>query len=321
MDMDPSSEGRVPQSQTRPPEDRLVYLVPHDVGALAGSGEISLAQMWRILWEQKWLIIAITTMAAMVSVAYALLATEWYRSEIVLAPAADQTAPTLGGTLGGLAALAGIPAPGGSTSESIATLRSRELARAFIEDRGLVRVLFADQWDAGNDRWIDPDPETWPDIGDAIEYFQDEILGVQEDAMTGLVTLSIDWTDAAVASEWAASLVTRVNEKLRQRALRHAEANIDYLRAELDRTGVVSIQESIGQLLESELQKLMLARGNEEFAFKVIDAAYASDDQVYPQRAIIAIVGTTVGGVLSVLLAFALHALRTQRSSVHREPR
>lgn len=40
-------------------------------------------------------------------------------------------------------------------------------------------------------------------------------------------------------------------------------------------TNLVALQQAIGRLLENELQKLVLARGNEEFAFRVIDTAVA----------------------------------------------
>ena len=83
-----------------------------------------------------------------------------------------------------------------------------------------------------------------------------------------------------------------------------------YLREELAQTSVPTLQQSVSRLLESELQKLMLARGNEEFAFKVIDAATPPRERVRPKRALISVVGTMVGGMFAVFLVLVMHALR-----------
>src|SRR5690606_2767647 len=106
-----------------------------------------------------------------------------------------------------------------------------------------------------------------------IRYFDDNVRSISEDDETGLVTLTVEWIDPEIAAEWANILVERLNERMRRRALLEAESNVGYLQEELAKTGVVTLQQSISRLLESELQKLMLARGNEEFAFRVIDRA------------------------------------------------
>jgi uncharacterized protein involved in exopolysaccharide biosynthesis len=106
----------------------------------------------------------------------------------------------------------------------------------------------------------------------------------------------------------------RLNERMRAQALKEAETNVAFLQTELGRTSVVTLQQSIGRLLESELQKLMLARGNEEFAFRVIDAASPPKERVRPKRALIAVMGTVLGGLLAVFGVFLLHALRSEPS-------
>jgi uncharacterized protein involved in exopolysaccharide biosynthesis len=249
---------------------------------------------------------------AAISIAYALTATKWYRAEVLLAPAEEVTASGLGGQLGGLAALAGVRVGGGSSAEPIAVLKSREFARAFIEDLNLLPLLFHEEWDKSEGVWLDDNPEEWPDIRDAIKYFHENVLNVTEARDGGLVTLAVEWTDANMAADWARELVVRLNERLRQRALREAATNVAFLQAELARTNVVTLQQSIGRLLESELQKLMLARGNEEFAFRVIDAASPPKDRVRPNLALIAVVGTMLGAMLALFGVFFLHVLRSE---------
>lgn len=303
-----------PSASVADPDSRLVYVLSDQAYGGSPSDDISLRELWSILWRGKWVIFAATALFAIASVAYALMATEWYRSEILLAPADEKTTPAIGGQLGGLAALAGVSIGGGDSVEALAVLESREFARGFIEELDLLPVLFADEWDAVQKRWVGSDPKAWPDIRDAVRYFHESILSVVHDRQSGLVTLAVEWTDPETAAAWAVILVRRVNERLRERALREAETNVDFLQSELQQTTVVTLQQSIGRLLESELQKLMLARGNEEFAFRVIDSADVPKERVRPVRWLIAVLGTFVGGVVGTFIVLLLHGVRAGAS-------
>lgn len=276
--------------------------------------ELSLWELWSILWRGKWVVIATAALFSLGSVSYALLATEWFRSQAVLVPADAKSVPALGG-LGGLAALAGVSVGGGETAEALAVLRSREFAREFIQAHELMPVLFEDKWDAERNTWIVGDAsDEAPDIRDGVKFFLENVLTVREETDTGLVTVGVEWTDPELAAEWALILVGRLNDRLRERALREAETNVAYLQSELAQTNVVTLQQSIGRLLESELQKLMLARGNTEFAFRLVDPPEIPKERVRPQRMLLAVFGTILGGILGIFIVFISHALRTERA-------
>jgi uncharacterized protein involved in exopolysaccharide biosynthesis len=147
---------------------------------------------------------------------------------------------------------------------------------------------------------------------DAIRYFHQNVLRVSENSNTGLITVAVLWTDPDLAAFWAMDFVRRVNARLRERALRQAEANVLYLQQELAKTNVVTLHQAIGRLLETELQKLMLARGNNEFAFRVIDSAYAPKYRERPKRSVIVVAGTLAGGFLGLLWVFVTNALRSE---------
>jgi LPS O-antigen subunit length determinant protein (WzzB/FepE family) len=102
-----------------------------------------------------------------------------------------------------------------------------------------------------------------------------------------------------------------LNDRLRERALEEAENNVAYLREEMAKSSLVTMQQSIGQLLQSELQKLMLARGNEEFAFKVVDPAIAPKQRERPKRSMIAIIGTFLGGLVGAFVVLVAHSARS----------
>jgi uncharacterized protein involved in exopolysaccharide biosynthesis len=213
---------------------------------------------------------------------------------------------------GGLASLAGITVGGADTAEPIAVLRSAGFARAFIEEGNLLPVLFARKWDAQAGRWKAADPEDWPDMHDAVKFFEEDILSVQEDKRTRLVTVTVNWKDPKLAAEWANELVKRLNERMRQRALREAESSVNYLKRELTEANVVALQQSIGRLLETELQKAMLARVSEEFAFRVVDEATPPKWRSWPRRTQLVALAGVAGIFLSCLFLVIRHAVKKQ---------
>jgi len=306
-----SRSGR-PTLPKEPPESdrRLVYVMPEYGSGPSENDEVSLRDLWHVLVRGKWLIIAVTAAFAAGSLLYAVMAEEWYRSDVLLAPTDAKSTPSFGGQLGGLAALAGVSVGGGGGAESLAVLTSRDFVRGFIEEHDLMPILFEEQWNASQGTWALARNEDAPDIREAVKFFLEHVLKVQEHRDTGLVTVAVEWTDPALAAEWVAILVRRLNDTLRVRALQEAEANVAYLQAQLGATSVVTLQQSIGRLLESELQKLMLAKGNEEFAFKVLDPAEVPWKHVRPKRAFVVILGIALGVMVGVIMAFLWHAMR-----------
>ena len=203
--------------------------------------------------------------------------------------------------LGGLASLAGINVGGGTSETPVAVLRSKDFAREFIDDKQLLPVLLADQWDAVTGKWKQTDPGKQPDIRDAVKFFDEQVRAVTEDKKTGLITLAITWTDSAVSAEWANELVKRVNDRLQRQSLEESERNIKYLQSEITSTNVAALQQSLGKVLESEMQKMLLARGNEEFAFKIVDHAVAQKRRAKPQRGLVVIVSALLGALLAIV--------------------
>jgi len=254
-------------------------------------------------WRRRWLVVALTAACAVMSLPIVLMMPSWYRTEILLVPK-DERAATLGfaGQLAGLTNLAGIDIGPADTAEAVATLQSKAFAREFIQDNDLLPVLFADQWDPSAKSWRSSDPRNQPDIRDGIDFFDRSIRSVSEDRRTRLVTMTIEWKDPNQAAEWANLLVERLNERMRKQALLEAEANVKYLQDELNATAAVALDQAISALLESEMQKLMLARGNRDFAFKIIDPADVPKHRSKPNRILIVMAATIVGGGLSVVI-------------------
>lgn len=275
--------------------------------------EIDLWELWQTLWDGKWLVATVAGAFTLGGVAYALLAPEEFKAQVTVMPADAKSAggglSGALGNLGGLAAIAGVSIGGGGTQEPLAVLKSREFSRAFIEENKLLAQFFP-KGSVGSGRTVD-----WRD---GVEYFETQVRAIVEDKKSGLITVSVTWKDPEVAAAWANELVRRLNEQMRARALIESERNVAYLNREIASTNVVSLQQAIGRVLETEMQKLMLARGNEQFAFKVIDEATPPKRRDSPKRTLITLVALLAGGFLGVLAVFLKKAIgsRPRKESV-----
>lgn len=273
-------------------------------GSRGASPEVEVARLLRGIWSGRWLIAAVTGVTLVLGITYALTATRIYRADVVMSPAEQRRESVNLGQLGSLAALAGIGLPGGSSSsEPLAVLRSKAFIAGFIEQESLLPAVVATMSRrSGVARLLGAGDTAGLDVQDATAYFLREALLVGEDKKTGVVTLTVEWPDPAQAAQWANSLAARLNGKMREMSLKESERNIEFLQAELRKTSIVPLQQAIGRILESEMQKLMLARGSPEFAFRVIDSALVAKKPSRPSRTLVVALSAGVGIFLSICI-------------------
>ena len=282
---------------------------------------LNLFEMGALMWANRRILIITTAVMVGLSLVYDFVARDWYRAEVLMKLADQKQNQGLlgglsGGGLGGLASLAGIEIGGENKSaEALAVLRSREFAEAFIKDLNLLPIFFYREWDASAKRWKASDPDKQPDIRDGIRYFEKTILTIKEDKKTGLITLSVDWTDPATAAAWADLLVERANDRMRQRAIADADGSVRYLKQELAAASVVALQQSIARILEIDLQKLALANADKEYAFRVIDHAQVPKRKwvEHPHRVLIVLGAFFLGVLGSGAFVIARDGVRRRR--------
>lgn len=272
----------------------------------------------RVLLANKWRVLGLAILGVFLGIAYSLVATKWYRAETLLVPTAGESAAGLTGNLGALGGLIGIGGIGGGeskTTEAVAMFRSGDFVGDFIVENDLLPVLFGAHWDPASGNWTIEDPDEFPDVQDGVRLFQETVLSIAQDPQTGLVRVIVDWEDPAIAAEWANSLVDRLNKHMRDRALSEAQSNIEYLESELGDSPVAALRSSISSLLEAELEKVMLARGNSEFVFRVIDTAIPPKDHTRPRLLVVVFLSTVFFALMGVFIALANDALTRAKSA------
>lgn len=302
------SQGEPTQARSGRVDHRATYAVANEWG-----DDFDLNEFVDIVRRGRLFVISFTLLATLAGTAYALLASEWYRAEAVLAPARAGSMQGVTTQLDSLANLAGIKLNSDDRAEPLAVLKSKGFARQFLRDESLTEeVLIAKR---NPIKGLHIDAGASPDIREAVDFFGRRILGVSEDRKTGIVTLSIEWRDADVAAAWANELVARLNDQMRARALNESNANIAYLRSELVATNPVALQNSIGRLLEVELQKAMIARGNREFSYRIVDDASPPLKRAWPKRSLIVLLSFAFGLVLSVAMLLFRHSFSSRPAS------
>ncbi len=312
----PQQNSSTPASSPLPPVD------PRLLAAMYGQpyeeDEIDLLEYWNVIWKRKKMILSVSFAAALLAVVISLLMPNIYKAQVLLAPVGGEESKGGGlsaalGGLGGLASMAGISlGGGGSTEENLAVLKSRAFIWKFVKDNKLMPILFADDWDADAKKWKEDDPKKQPSLWSAYRALTG-IMKVNTNKKTGLVTVSVEWKDPALAAKWANALVSRLNAYLRRKAIARSEANLTYLNKELDRTRIADMRQTLFDLISQEQKKAMLANTQEQFAFRVLDAASPPDKKAKPKRSLIVILSTFITGFLAVLAAFIMESLERRR--------
>lgn len=283
---------------------RLVYVLPQEAVYDRERDSVDLLELWLALWDQKWRVLGTAFVLAIAGAVYSLLATEWWRAEVLLAPAEREAGSLPSSQLGGfsgLASLARLDVGDQKSVKTLAVFRSRDFLREFIVDHELMPVLYPELWDSSTKSWQVEKQEEVPDLREAVTFFQTGIRFIEEDPGTGLVTLAVEWTDPHLAAHWASLLVERINQRMRARTLEEAERNLEYLREQLQGATLATMRQSLGALLESELQQAMVARGQQEFAYEVIDGPEVPLTRERPVRSLIVILAGILGGLVAVL--------------------
>ena len=266
--------------------------------------DLDINDIVRLLWRSKIYILCVTVGIGMLAYGVAWIMPPKYSASVLVQPVSqsnrESTLSSALGRFGGLAGLIGIHGlTGQSTAVALATLQSRLLTEAYIKDNGLLSVLYSKKWNARTHTWLVKKPDDVPTLWQANAYFASKIRKVSQNEKNGLVTLTITWTDPVLAARWANGLITMTNDYMRSQAIRRANAEMAYLKAQLKQAKTIEMQDTIYSLMKSDLQNAMVAQGEKQFALRVIDPAVAPEKPTSPVPLLWALAGLLVGGFVS----------------------
>ncbi|RTR35971.1 LPS O-antigen length regulator [Shewanella canadensis] len=298
--------------------------------------EIDLRELFGVIWQGKWLIIAITAVFAIGSVIFAIMQPNTYKSEALLAPASEEQGgglSALASQFGGIASMAGINLSGGGgvdkTQMAIEVMKSRQFTSQFIQTHNILPDLMAaEKWNIGdntityNEELYSLSTKTWvrevkapfkpePSMQEAFKVFT-KVISVSSAKDTGMVTVSVEHLSPAVAQRWVTWLVEDINKAMKDRDVTEAYRSSDFLNKQIAQTNVADIRSILYKLIEEQAKTIMFAEVRDEYVFKTIDPALVSEEKAGPKRALICVLGTMLGGMLAVMIVLIRHFVKKE---------
>lgn len=281
------------------------------------SARFVLSEFARIVFRRKWFVVVVAALCAAATAAASVFVPRTYEAITLIAPVTlqpgDSRAAGLGQVLSQVDGLVGFSIGGNSKmAEVVAALQSEVLTEGYIRDNNLLPVLFASRWDAVKHAWKRGSP---PTLWEANRYFDTQVRHIATFPRSGLVSLTIAWPDARQAATWANGLVRMANDYLRDKAIAESQRNIAYLRDQAARTTEFGSQQAIYAVLQEQVNKAMLARGTEAYAFRIVDPAAIPERAAQPRPEIWGVAGLVGGVMLSILIAVSREAGSRSRAA------
>ena len=298
---------------------------------LIEGDEVNVRELIMLFWNRKLLITSFTSIAAILSVLYALYLPNIYTSSVLLAPAESNSSSLSGGLsqVAGMASLAGISLPGSMSSgnksaEAMERIQSFEFfEKYFLPTISMQNLLAVDSWDsqqniisyveedfdAASNKWIRSSTNTKSSIPSAQEAFEEfsKLLSINQDKITGFFSVSIEHQSPYVAQKWVNNIVQQINESMRETDKNKAEKSISFLNSQIANVNYEEVRLALSELIQNQIKNLMLIESNDYYVLKVLDSPIAPEKRSAPVRSIIAILGTIFGFISIAVFTIISH--------------
>lgn len=290
--------------------------------------DLDILLLVNILIKNFFFIALITILAAVASVLIALNIPNIYKSTIILAPTNQSSSASQGFSRSSqISSLTGINIPieiDSKTAEAQERIKSLDFFinefLPYIKPENLAAtkgwnreddaILYDNSiYDSINKNWVRKN--SWPlnktqPSNQELYKFYEKNLQIDEDDDTGFIKISFRSHSANLAKLWLDLITSNINNSMREIDKKSAQESINFLQVNRENTNLQYMQETFSRLMESQVQTLMLASSNESYVFKIISPAYPPELKDSPSRALICIVGTFIGFMLSCLYFIVL---------------
>lgn len=236
------------------------------------TDKINLLEYFYVLVRNKWLIIALTVLGFIGGYIAALIIGPKYVSDAVIEPRETESVKTP--DLSGLGMFGGMVASqlkiGGNASLDKIDLiiDSRKFGAEVVEKKDLTPLMFPEQWDSVNNKWLNdfevPNPVN---IG---EYIKKEFLD-KDINKNKTMNITIEHEDSLTSYKLLTSYLEYLDAYIREDVQRDAKENRDYLENQLIGVTDPLLRTKIQELIAKEVEKMMVVSKE---AFKIIDPVF-----------------------------------------------
>ena len=216
----------------------------------------------------------------------------------------------VGGALGGIASLAGISVSGSSDrSYALGRLKSQSFLLDFIRISNSKPILFASRWNSKSSTFIKDQDGRIPTDLEAVARFREHVVHFDEDKITQLITMQLDWYNPEQPQKWGNGYIAYVDKRLREEKIIETRRTLIFLQNELQKSQIPEVRAAVARLIQEQLRQQVLARGTQSYAFRIVDPALISEKPIKPQRLIL----TAAAAFSGLLLGLLLGLLRQSR--------
>ena len=164
-------------------------------------------------------------------------------------------------------------------------------------------TYYASDFNSESRQWVrksKPPRSNIPSSQEAYEEFM-EIMSVNKDKKTLLITLSVEHKSPFIAQQWVEIMIDQIDQVMRDQDRQTATKSIEYLNNLAPTVNYEEIKKALFALQQEQMKRLMMVEANDNYIFKVLDSPIAPEMKSRPKRAFIVILGTILGMVLSAL--------------------
>ena len=245
-------------------------------------------------YKNKTRIVFISLALSLAALIYSFTMKEVYLSEALIMSSDSSQSNSLLDRYSSLASFGGINlptmSPNNRLEEAIAILKSREFVLDIINKRKLDKILLAsNKWDKDKDEIIfneniyDTKTEKWkpeffgpsgkPTNRQLYDAFNRR-LTIFKDLETRFVTLGFKSLSPKISKEILEGIIFEVNNNLRFKDIEYAKSSISYVESQLGKALTIDLKNIFYQMIAEQTKTIMLARGQDDYIFKVIDPPF-----------------------------------------------
>ena len=258
-----------------------------------------LIDLYQIIRKRFKIIILSSAISVIGLVIYSLVVEEVFTAKVLLTHVQDDESnlSSVTSQFGALSSFAGFNIGNQSSQRNvnIATLTSRNFIEDFIKEEEIASILLEDSDFNANSA---PDWHLYKSLR--------QNIFIKEDLETGLVTLSVNWKDPNIAAEWANSIVSSINNRIRLQDIQESQQNISFIEKEIENTKLSEVKVLLYEIMQKQTEKMMLANVRKEYAFKVINPAYPPELRSYPKRKLLVSIGSLISVLLILFVVFGV---------------
>lgn len=286
---------------------------------IALENSIDIVDVVKLLLNKKWIVLSVSVLFSVMSLAWSLGQPNIYRSEVLLAPseALSGKGSDFAGQFGGLAQLAGVDIGGGGVNRielALQILKSRDFIMRVVKESELAPYILAvDSYDRETDSFVFDKKIYDKKLNKWFKYNTDSStpssmllhkkflkkMELAHDERSGLVFMSFKSESPIFARKILSLIVEEINAEMKQRDVSQASVSIEYLNRQLAETSVGDLRQIFYGLIEEQTKKMMLANVHDGYAFDVIDSPSLPERKYKPNRLMILILGGFFGAIFA----------------------